>query len=55
MKTNRRTIQLSIVKQTINMTVRDVYRQQLQCRENNIVRAEKSDTEIQADKMTQHS
>jgi hypothetical protein len=55
MRTKRRTIKLSIVKQTIKMKVRDVYRQQLQSRENSIVRAEKSNRGIQADEMTKHS
>jgi len=54
-QTKRRIIQLSIAKRAINMKVRDVYRQQLQGRENNIVQAEKSNTEIQADEMTKHS
>jgi len=55
MQTKRRTIQLSTAKQAINMKVRDVYRQRLQGRENNIVHAEKSNTEIHADEMTKHS
>lgn len=55
MQTKRKTIHLSIAKQAINMKVRDVYRQQLQGRENNIVQAEKSNTEIQTDEMTKHS
>jgi len=54
-QTKRTTIQLSIAKQAINMKVRDVYRQQFLGRENNIVQAEKSNTEIQADEMTKHS
>jgi len=55
MQTKRSTIQLSIVKQAIKIKVRDVYRHQLQGRENNIVQTEKSNTEIQADEMTKHS